>query len=402
MMKNNILKLMLVFFALVAFNACSDDDKIIFTAQAPPEQISFTNDFLSEYLLSRETGQNNAERFVWEAPDFGVPTPVTYELQGSTDFEFTAPTVLAETSNQQASITVRQLMNLAEAAGLDNDPETANPSSGDLFFRVKAHIGTENAENSPETTSEVTTLRVRILEAQTAGPVGNCDNPALFIVGAGAPDAGWNWNSPVEVTCTGDDSYTTNVLLDADSGDSFRFFTENGNWDSGINYPGFIADDFTIDDRLVDAEDGDNNFLFTGDTGIYFITVDYGNKTITLSEPQPLGDCGELDAYWLVGAGVPDAGWGWNTPVIVPCNDGGKYRAYVRFSSDPESNNFRFFTENGNWDSGRNYPYFIDEGYTIDERFEDAEDGDNNFAFIGTEGSYILEVDSNEKTITLQ
>ncbi len=400
-MKTNALKFMMLFIAIIAVNACSDDDNIIFTTQAPPEQITFTNEFLSEYLLSRETGQNNAERFTWEAPDFGVPTPITYQLEGSIDFEFTEPVGLAETSNKQASISVRQLLNLAEAAGLDNDPSTENPNTGDLFFRVRAQIGSENAENSPTTVSETTTLRVTILEVQET-PGGNCDNPALYIVGAGAPDAGWGWNSPVEIQCTGDNVYTTNVLLDSDGDANFRFFTENGNWDSGINYPTFIEEEFTIDERFEDAEDGDNNFLFTGDTGIYFITVDYGNKTITLSQPQPIGDCGDLDAYWLVGAGVPDAGWGWNTPVIVPCNDGGKYRAYVRFSSDTDANNFRFFTENGNWDSGRNYPYFIEQGYTIDERFEDAEDGDNNFAFIGEPGSYILEVDSNEMTITLQ
>jgi hypothetical protein len=400
-MNKNILKLMMVFVALVAFNACSEDDDIRFTTQTPPDQITFTNDFLSEYLLSSQTAQNNAERFTWEAPDFGVPTPITYQLEGSIDFEFTEPIGLAETSNKQASVSVRQLLNLATAAGLDNDPETENPNTGDLYFRVRAMIGSENADNSPMTISEITTLTVTLIEA-SAAPAGNCDLPALFIVGAGAPDAGWGWNSPVEIMCTGNDVYTTNVLLDSDGDANFRFFTENGNWDSGINYPGFIDEGFTIDERFEDAEDGDNNFLFIGDTGFYRITVDYDNMTISLSDPEPQGDCGEVDAYWLVGAGVPDAGWGWNSPEIVPCDGDGIYKSYVRFSSDAEGNNFRFFTENGNWDSGRNYPYFIDEGYTIDERFEDAEDGDNNFAFIGTDGSYVIIVDTNEKTITLQ
>ncbi len=98
-MNKNILKLIMVFFALVAFNACSEDDEIQFTAQTPPDQISFTNDFLGEYLLSEQTAQNNAERFTWESPDFGIPTPITYQLDGSADFEFTAPELLAETSN---------------------------------------------------------------------------------------------------------------------------------------------------------------------------------------------------------------------------------------------------------------------------------------------------------------
>ncbi|MBZ9653053.1 SusE domain-containing protein [Psychroflexus montanilacus] len=170
-MNKNILKLMMVFFAIFAFNACSDDDEIEFTAQTPPDQISFTNDFLSEYLLSSQIAQNNAERFTWESPDFGVPTPITYQLEGSIDFEFTEPVGLAETSNQQASVSVGQLLNLAEAAGLDNDEETENPDSGDLFFRVRALIGSENAENSPETISEITTLTVTLIAAGGEEPV---------------------------------------------------------------------------------------------------------------------------------------------------------------------------------------------------------------------------------------
>jgi len=120
----------------------------------------------------------------------------------------------------------------------------------------------------------------------------------------------------------------------------------------------------------------------------------------SLSEQQPEGDCGELESYWLVGAGVPDAGWGWSSPAAVPCAGEGVYQSYVTFDSDGDGN-FRFFTENGNWDSGLNYPYFIDEGYTIDPMFEDAEDGDNNFLFTGPTGQYLLTVDSVNMTITL-
>lgn len=399
-MNTKLLKLMMVFFAIFAFNACSEDDEIEFTTQTPPDQIAFTNDFLSEYLLIQETASNNAERFVWEAPDFGVPTPVTYQLQGATDFEFTNPVVLAETSNTQASVTVGQMIDLAEAAGLDLDEETENPESGEVFFRVRAAIGTENAENSPETVSEVTSLTVTLIESGPE-PIGNCDNPALFIVGAGAPDAGWNWNSPIVIECTGDNVYTTNVLLDSSGDANFRFFTEEGNWGSGINYPGFIEQGFTIDDRLEDANDGDNNFLFTGPTDIYFLTVDYNEMTITLAEQQPEGDCGDISSYWLVGAGVPDAGWNWDSPEALPCTGEGIYKSHVNFSSEGDAN-FRFFTENGNWGSGINFPGFIEEGYTIDSRFEDAEDGDNNFKFTGESGRYVLVLDSNTKTITLE
>ncbi len=60
---------------------------------------------------------------------------------------------------------------------------------------------------------------------------------------------------------------------------------------------------------------------------------------------------------------------------------------------------FRFFTINGDWGSGLNYPYFINDGYTIDANFENASDGDSNFRFIGTPGLYAITVDGVNKTI---
>ena len=58
------------------------------------------------------------------------------------------------------------------------------------------------------------------------------------------------------------------------------------------------------------------------------------------------------------------------------------------------------FLLEGDW-LGRNYPWYVDEGYTIDSNFVDAQDGDNNFAFVGTSGVYNLTLDTNNKTISI-
>ena len=110
----------------------------------------------------------------------------------------------------------------------------------------------------------------------------------------------------------------------------------------------------------------------------------------------------DYDQLWLVGAGITDAGWGWSTPVALACNGNGIYSGNVKLNNNGGAdNNFRFFTEKDNWDSGQNYPYYEDAGYTIDSNFENANDGDSNFAFIGTTGTYFLTVDTVGKTITL-
>jgi hypothetical protein len=66
------------------------------------------------------------------------------------------------------------------------------------------------------------------------------------------------------------------------------------------------------------------------------------------------------------------------------------------------NNAFRFFTSYGDWGSGRNYPYYLNDGFTIDPNFEDANDGDNNFQFVGTPGTYTITVNYLDNTITLE
>ncbi|MBZ9778846.1 SusF/SusE family outer membrane protein [Psychroflexus sp. CAK8W] len=275
-MNKNILKLTMVFFAIFAFNACSDDDEITFTAQTPPDQISFTNEFLSEYLLSVQTASNNAERFTWEAPDFGVPTPITYQLEGSTDFEFTEPVNLVETSNQQASVSVGQLLSLAESAGLDNDPETDNPDTGDLFFRVRAQIGTENADNSPETISEITTLTVTLIA--TGGPEPLPVLPNLYLVG-NATAADWNNNNnnfPLVRDPENENVFSyTGKFLGGDTNE-FKLIENRGAWQPqwGIQDGGFETSE--------DLGGDPGTFQITEGEGYYTLEVDTENKTSSL------------------------------------------------------------------------------------------------------------------------
>ncbi|WP_188407075.1 SusE domain-containing protein [Psychroflexus salis] len=418
-MKNKISVLIAAFIVSLSFNACTDDDNLRFQTVENPEQITFLNNFLPEYVLSEETENNNAERFLWASPDFGAPTAVNYFLETSADGTFTEENtqVITSTSETQVSVSVSQMMDLAEAKGLSNNQvedengelvfdENGDPvynNVGELFFRVRADLG-DNAENSPETTSAVQVINVRILLAPVdggdEGPTGDCELDQLWLVGAGVPDAGWGWGSPVQLLCTGDNVYSGNVNFSPENDGNFRFFTEEGNWDSGINFPGFVDEGFTVDEVFQDAQDGDNNFQFIGDAGIYFLTVDYNNMTISVGPEQTVGVC-DLDQYWLVGAGVPDAGWGWGSPVSVACTGDNVYSGNVNFSPDNDGN-FRFFTEEGNWDSGQNFPYFVEEGFTIDPLFQDAQDGDNNFQFIGEAGTYFLTVDMGNKVITLE
>ncbi len=419
-MKNKISILLVAFILSLGFTACTDDDNFRFQTNEEVDQVTFLNEFLTEYVLSTETASNNGERFIWAAPDFGAPTAVNYVLETSQQggFDEDDVEVVATSVETNVAVSIGTLLSLANDKGLSGDQaedEEGNPifdengeavfnNQGELFFRVRADIG-DNAENSPEAISEIAILNVRILLAgesdDTPGPTGDCEFDQLWLVGAGVPDAGWAWDTPVQLPCTGDNVYSGNVLFGTEGGNNFRFFTEEGNWDSGINYPSFVEEGFTIDSTFEDAMDGDNNFAFVGEPGIYFLTVDYENMVITVGPEQVEGNC-DLDQLWLVGAGVPDAGWGWDSPVQLPCTGDNVYSGNVNFSPDNDGN-FRFFEDADlEWGSpSMNFPAFAEDGFDIDPLFQDAEDDDNNFQFIGEAGTYFLTVDMENKVITL-
>ncbi|MCO4820441.1 MAG: SusE domain-containing protein [Flavobacteriaceae bacterium] len=393
----NIKFLTLLFLSLIALNSCEKDDGITYIAQ-PVGEFTFSNSFLTEYVLTPTASSNIGERFTWDSANFDIPTNVTYEMQKSISGDFSDLEVVGTTDENSYAITIGELLGFASEAGLDNDPDTENPNTGDVYFRVRAFVG---SDSSIENLSATQALTLFLPEDAGSGPA--CALDQMWAVGAGVPDAGWGWTSPIRFACKGDGLYAGNVNLQNNGGadNNFRFFTTEGDWASGLNYPYYVNEGYTIDANFEDALDDDNNFAFVGTTGFYYLEIDTSAKTITLGEAQSSGEC-DLEQYYLVGAGVPDAGWGWTTPVNLFCNGDGVYEGPVNLQNNGGvDNNFRFFQIEGDWASGQNFPYFITEGYTIDARFEEADDDDKNFAFIGTSGVYYMKLDAVNKTITL-
>lgn len=397
----------LLFLSLACFTACIEDDSITYVAE-PSGDLTFSNDFLPMYVLSPSAASNIGERFTWDDANFDIQTNVNYELQKSIIGDFTDMEVVGTTTENAFTVTIGNLLTYAGQAGLDNDPATTDiPNTGNVYFRLKASVGTEA---SMEILSESQPLTL-FLPENTGSDDPVCELDQLWGVGAGLPDAGWGWTTPVRFACLGDGIYGANVNLQNLGGangdeaqNNFRFFTVEGDWGSGQNYQFYADAGYTIDANLVNAMDGDSNFAFTGTTGFYYLEINTSDMTITLDSPQPTGDC-EFERLYGVGAGLPSAGWGWTTPVQVICSGDGVYSVSVELQNlggaEP-NNNFRFFTVDGDWNSGRNYPWYADAGYTIDANLVNAMDGDSNFAFIGTTGTYTLTIDDNNLTITLE
>lgn len=272
-------------FILIAFGAasCETDDNLMVTSPVPSENVMFTNTFLSEYILTPETKNNIAERFVWNSPDFGLATPNGFELQGSTTEDFTEMTVLGTTSENNFGVTVNQMLALATLAGLDNDPSTEDmPNTGSLFFRVRAHIG-DGGSNAPESISPVTTLQIVLPES--TGPGSGIEVSTWGVVGSGANDWGATPDLPFYTTGNADVIVAYVNLVDGEIK-----FRQNNEW--GGDY-GDANDDGILD------QDADNNIPVVA--GTYKITIDWSDNSYNI----------EAFHWGLVGSATPN---GWDGP----------------------------------------------------------------------------------------
>ncbi|RIA08622.1 uncharacterized protein DUF5019 [Flavobacteriaceae bacterium MAR_2010_72] len=273
--------LTVLILALIGFNSC-EKDELVFTAQEQGE-FTFTNTFLAQYILTSTASANIGERFTWTSVNFDVPTAVSYDLQGSISGDFTDMTVIGSTSGNDIAVTIGKLMSMATTAGLDNDPNTENPNTGQLFFRLRAYAGND----AIETLSSVQSLTVVLPEIVDTGGSGITVSN-WGVVGsayndwgnAGLDGAFYSTNNPDVIV-----SYVT-LLAGA-----MKFRLDN---DWTTNY-GDNGADGTL-------EEGGADIVVTA--GTYKITVDTNAKTYTM-EPYAWGIVGSAYNDW--GNAGPDA-----------------------------------------------------------------------------------------------
>lgn len=287
--------LFLTFAALVGLNSCSSDDDVVFVAQPDSEGISFINSFNQEYVLTSATRNNIAERFVWNPVDFGVPTNVTYELQGSTDPDFASFDVIGTTSELNLAITVNQLMSLAGDAGLDNDPASDAPNSGQIYFRVRAFAGNGGGNELSET-SDVRALTVVLPEdaPDEEEPLKN-----FFLVGD-ATAAGWdnnNNNTPLFRAADNPDVYNYTGFFGAGE---FKLLEERGAWQ-----PQWGLDNGSLTSS--DILGGDPGSFTVSTAGYYTLTMDIDAMTYSF---EPFDASGEptYSTIGVIGDATP-GGW---------------------------------------------------------------------------------------------
>ncbi len=306
-MKKRSLIIMTLFLA-IGINSCSDDDALNLTIQPDAEGLNFTSNFSAQYILTNDTRSNLADRFVWNEVDLGLPTDITYEVQGAPTAELTDMTVLASTNETNAGVTVDQLFNLATAAGLDNDPETtiteadsnavAN-NGGVIYVRLHAFAGNGSA-NSVEQFSDVKELNVFLPES--VGGEEEVLFPQLFLVGD-ATAVGYNNNANNPATVRNPDnenefSYTGRFLA---GGTGFKLLEMRGQWQP----------QWGLQDGMAAVNDGtgtDPEPITVPSEGYYTVTLNKEGPSISV-EPYDVSTATTYTSIAIIGSARTEGGF---------------------------------------------------------------------------------------------
>ena len=298
--------LTLVFIAIIAaltFTACTDDDGFTFTAKPDPDGVVFTNSTLETYNLMASSSDNLAERFVWNEVDFGVQTPVNYEIQGAATESFESFSVIGVGTQTNLPVTVGNMLSLAREAGLDNDPLTPEPNTGMIYFRVRAYVGAD-AGNVVEQFSDVLAISVTLPEAEEEEEI---QLPQIFVVGnflsAGGYGADWTPAdaAPLAASAEGNTDYEGFVFLNADAPE-LKFLPTNESFDGDYGDTGDNNGDFS---GTIEQEGEVNAGTPDGTGGYYLINVDTEALTYAMTETN----------WGIIGNATP-TGWDSDTDMV--------------------------------------------------------------------------------------
>jgi hypothetical protein len=271
----NINKILVAFLSIVAFS-CTDDiqdtNREAVTAATAPVLLSPKGDF--NIVLSKATEKDIATTIIWDDAAYsGSTTVVNYSIEvAKAGTKFATPTTVTTTTSRFKSITVSELNSALINGGFTPREENS------VEIRIKSTVGGTGsvAQFSNSFIIKVTPYRTPLASS-------------LWLVGAATP-GGWSWDNDAEtefpLVVGKTDVYQVSLMLN--SGEAFRIFlgnnfTSNGNWDASRNFPFYSAAGFTITPELVNANDGDSNFRYTGSTGMRVLKIDGGAKTITLN-----------------------------------------------------------------------------------------------------------------------
>ena len=378
----NTFKILIAAVAFIGISSCTDENNLQISEPTAETFLIKTPLNGDSIILSEDTPTNPGISLTWNPMDYTTPAVINYTVQIAKDgTDFADPIDLGSTTELYATFQSMDFNLKALMAGAVPFVQTA------INVRIKSTSGTTGSQ--PVYSNSI----VYLVTAY------GCLNQ--YAVGQGLPQSGWNWNSPRTLLCDNGVLTMTADFLNGPN-DTFRFFTTEGDWSTGQNYPYYTGLNYKIVSTLVNAGDGDQNFRNVGPAGKYKLTIDSNNKTINVA-PRTTTGAFEPTSQWLVGAATP-GGWSWsgNNETELGLVDTGIYEVAIKLTTD---STFRVFLGNDGGDSwglgDRNYLWYQSNGYTIDSELVNAGDGDSNFKYTGPTGVRLFKINSITKVISV-
>jgi starch-binding outer membrane protein SusE/F len=362
-MRKILINLSFILGVVAIYSCQKDENRVVLKEPVPANVLSALS--ATSFELQRDSAANVFQTFKWTDVNFGFDVVKTYTLQvDSAGKKFANPVDVVTVSQLlTTSITIGDFNKALLNMGLKPDVPA------DLEFRIKAVINNHvNPVFSNTETAMITPF------ALTFPPIFMC----------GAATGGWDWGHGIEMRSTAPSVYQTIAYFL--NNQTFRFFKQHDWGPTSYNYPFF--DGGFVSDSLANANDGDKNFNFLAPTGYYVVTVNLNTKAVTLQPtPEPM--------MFMTGAAL--GGWDWDTHYVkMTWISNGMFEATANFIN---GQTFRFFGQKDWSPVSYNFPYFA--GGTVDPLFENANDGDKNFKFTGTTGSYKISLNMLDKIIVM-
>ncbi len=257
-MKNTIIfKIIAALVLVLGFSSCDDRDIITIDKGDAPIVIDLST---SNLFLDKNFPDNPALTISWNAASYSIPAEIKYDIEISADQNFTDAKRLGGTNQsiRTASFTTAQMNTAAENIGLVADV------AGEMYIRVTAFVGSGDLKE----VSNVTKLTITPYKLVF---------PSFYLVGE-ASYVGWNAGSAQKLyqTDVTDKFSTIYTYLEKDK--NFRLLGQK-DW-GPVNYSidqAGTKDEYRyfkqVSDNIIQAPSDDENMRFTGETGIYKVTI---------------------------------------------------------------------------------------------------------------------------------
>lgn len=310
---NKIFLILIMIFGVVS---CDDRDIITIDNDAAPiiMDLSSTN-----LVLDHNFPDNPALTITWNAATYTIPTEINYKVQISAKEDFTdyQDLVTTKQSIRAATLTTNEMNTAAQDLGL----VAFVPSK--MYMRVVAYLGNDDLSITSNIT-EITITPYKLVY------------PDFYLVGE-ASYVGWNAGS-AQGLYKKDNILTIYTYLEKDK--NFRFLGQL-DWNP-INYS-IDVDGIktayryfkTTSSNISKADGDDENMKFSGETGIYKVTIDAKTEIKSLSAVASVIPGYDMSEIFLVG-NIAGNGWTPENGILMTKTSPGVFEFSTVLAADTE------------------------------------------------------------------